>query len=140
MPNFTNEHDNWYEGVVYDINGMKKSGYINYNYVVDNLRFKQKKEIRTLTSKNISSFNVRIGEEVRKFYAIPYKNLDSGREYLHFFELQHQTPEFMTFSRNVVDYYYANEQHQLRKHKVTENLYEVIYVANTKKGNCSNFI
>jgi len=84
--NYNTEREIWYLGTVYDRDNHSIEGLINYNFVVDNIRFKVDNEITTLIPKNISKFILEYSSSIKyEFYSIPFDFQKRGKEVPTFF-------------------------------------------------------
>lgn len=103
------QEDEWYEGAIYDYNNVKKSGYINFNYALNSIKFKKNNVEKVFTPTNTSSFDLIINGTKRSFYTFPYKNSKSGKTQKFFFELVHRNNKYMVLSKHQLEFWDATD-------------------------------
>lgn len=103
--NYNTESSIWHQGFVVTGEGRKISGTINYNFVVDQIRFKSASgEVKTLIPRNTRSFTLVDSTGTRVFHSLPHDLKKNGRKVSTFFQEIYRNKTYAILSKHHLDY------------------------------------
>lgn len=150
LHNYNIEKGFWYPGNLTSTDGTKLAGEINFNFITGEVNIKNSGGHKVFIAKRVIDFQLRVGETVRSFYSLPFRDPNYRMDVKAFYEVIYSNDRLAILSKHEMEYkkirqhggnagFYSSLGPSFMiptpsGHYEVEKVFEKIYLAD-KKGN-----